>query len=63
MLEELVGDLEYFRIVDFIFLSYLGCVIYNDIVLENDVEVKTDPAEPLEFDENDNIFRDPTQAE
>jgi|TARA_B110000208_G_scaffold167728_1_gene207361 hypothetical protein len=39
LLEELMGDLESFRIVDFIFFSYLGCVIYNDIVLENELKI------------------------
>ena len=39
LLEELMGDLESFRIVDFIFFYYLGCVIYNDIVLENELKI------------------------
>ena len=39
LLEELMGDLESFRIVDFIFFSYLGCVIYNDIVLEIELKI------------------------
>jgi len=39
LLEELMGDLESFRIVDFIFFYYLDCVIYNDIVLENELKI------------------------
>jgi hypothetical protein len=33
-----MGDLESFLIVDF--FSYLGCVIYNDIVLENELKIQ-----------------------
>ncbi len=40
-----------------------GRVEIVDVVLEDDVEVTADIAKPLEFDENDNIFRDPTQTE
>lgn len=40
-----------------------GRVEIVDIVLDADDNIETDSSGPLEFEENDNIFRDPSQAE